>query len=290
MTIAKAGYGTILILLAMLLFPLTVAGQDVEKKGDPQVQPRQNLDAEGVAVDATLKRALEKSEADRVDLEKKYLEMTERERQAREQLGKLAAEKEALLKGCPPKEAGKETDAKPAAQAGKKKKVGRLKSVRKKEIETVALVSEENAKPETKIVKRRGKVKRSSAVAGKKPAATAGKSCGAKIGLSAVTKALKKGRDLSGKNLNGLNLAGMDFTGVNLSGACLVGADMGRSNFQEANLERADMTGANLRMASFRLANLNDVVLEKAVLDGAIWSDSRICLSGSVGKCRDVIQ
>lgn len=273
MVIAKAGFGSMLFFSAVLLMPLAVSAQDPGQVGGAAAQILLDDECECPKVDETLKPALDRSESDRADLEKKYREMTEKERQAREQVEKLTAEKAALLKGCPPKKSGRHP-----------------KAVRKKKVGTLASASAEKVNAGKKKVKRGGKVKRASA-AGKEAVATARKSCGAKISLVEVKKALlRKERSLAGKNLNGLNLTGMDLSSVNLSGACLIGTDLDRANLQEANLERADMSGANLRMASLRLANVNDIVLDGAVLDGAIWADSRICLGGSVGRCRDLIR
>lgn len=288
MAIAKTGCRLMLFFSAILMMPLIVFAQDPGQAGEATAQLLMDDECECPKVDENLKPAPGRSEPEMADLEKKYREMSEKERHAREQVEKLTAEKEALLKGCPPKTAEKAPDSRVVAPGRKKKAGSHLKPSRKNSVEKVASESKEKVKHGKNNTKRGPKVKRAAVVKGAVPL-TARKSCGARISLSEVKKVLQKERTLAGKNLNGLNLAGMDLSSVNLSGACLVGSDLDRANLQEANLERADVTGANLRMASLRLANVNDIILDGAVLDGAIWADSRTCLSGSVGRCRDII-
>lgn len=288
MEIVKKGFFAALLIF-MVIAPMPVFSQETEQPGGQLVEQQQTPAPEQKAVDETLRRALASSETDRADLEKKYRDLSEKERQIREQFDKLTAEKEALLKECPPKTAAREEDAKTTSQSKKKKGVGRHPRpvVKKKGTQEYS-----GAGGEGKTSKKRKLVanaKQRSSAGKVAVAPSASRSCGAKTSMVEVKRALQKGRNLSGKNLNGLKLAGMDLSSVNLSGACMVKTDLDRANLQEANLERADLAGANLRKASLLLANVNDVSLNGAVLDDAIWSDGRTCLSGSIGKCRDVI-
>lgn len=107
--------------------------------------------------------------------------------------------------------------------------------------------------------------------------------------------------DLQGANLDSANLNGANLFASNLSGASLMytnlsmanlsyvtfrQAKMKGSNLQHADLSYADFTGADLSYADFSGAKMLNVRLDKARLDNAIWVDGRICLAGSVGKCR----
>ena len=243
-------------------------------------------EAERAAVEQTLKKALEQSQAEKADLEKRLAGAAERERQAREQAERLAAEKAVLEKGCPPQSGEKGVDGAGKTEV-RKKAPHRKKAVRRAPVadrESIESAAAEGGAP----VKKPGKRAKKKRTSGSGKAATASvKASGPRLTMKQVKKLLSTTRDFSGKNLSGLNLTGLDFTGANLKGADLAGANLERADFQESNLERADISGANLRSASLRLANINAAKLDGAVLDGGIWSDGRTCPAGSIGVCRE---
>lgn len=71
------------------------------------------------------------------------------------------------------------------------------------------------------------------------------------------------------------NLVFANLEGTNLEGARLGGANLEGANLQRANLQDAILEGANLQRAE----------LEGANLQGAIWTNGKRCLPGSIGKC-----
>jgi uncharacterized protein YjbI with pentapeptide repeats len=108
------------------------------------------------------------------------------------------------------------------------------------------------------------------------------------------------GADLSDAVLNGLNLDRADLLGADLTNAqaravSLIGADLSggmlrRLDLRGANLTGANLTGANLTDANLTGANLTDAILTGADLTGALrtgatWTDGRVCVSPSVGRC-----
>jgi hypothetical protein len=103
------------------------------------------------------------------------------------------------------------------------------------------------------------------------------------------------GSDLTGANLSLSRLNSTDLSGSRLSEANLSQADLSYATFNLADLTRANLTGANLNFADLKEANLSgadlreanlaDAALEGARLDQAIWTDGRICASGSLGEC-----
>lgn len=249
------------------------------------VQPPDAAERERQAIEQTLRKTLQRSEAERMESDKRYREAVEREIQSQDQLKRLSAEKAALEKSCPPKQG--DENGKTAA-SGKKKKVGKARLTSRSKISRHSVVDSGNksAAKATKT-KKIAKNKRGSA---RKVASVVQKQCsGPKVSMAAVIKALAGDRNLSGKNLSRMNLLGMELTGAKLKGACLTEANLERADLAEADLERADLSGANMRKASLRLANINGAAFDGANLDGAIWTDSRICLAGSIGSCRDLI-
>jgi len=82
-------------------------------------------------------------------------------------------------------------------------------------------------------------------------------------------------------DLSYADLHGADLRGADLSGARLVGVDL-----READLTGSRLQGANLLYADLRGARLDDEALRDAALGQAIWTDGRLCASGSKGRCR----
>lgn len=93
--------------------------------------------------------------------------------------------------------------------------------------------------------------------------------------------ALLRGVDLKRGNLDYANLSSADLSGSSLVGASLVGA-----NFKAADLSNTDLSLADLSNADLTAANLVSAKLAGAVLDHAIWTDGRVCVAGSLGRCR----
>lgn len=114
------------------------------------------------------------------------------------------------------------------------------------------------------------------------------------------------GAALAGADLTGANLSNAQLPSGDLSGARLAGGDLAYVNLRSARLPRADLrgarlvgaaltaadlsgadlTGADLSYASLQSARLSGAVLSGARLDQAIWTDGRLCATGSVGGCR----
>jgi hypothetical protein len=235
-------------------------------------------------VEQTLRKALEKSEADKADLEKKLTDSAAREQQVRDESAKLAVEKDAIEKSCPKPAPA---TVKAATKQKKKKTVHKWWTSERRASDN--LTAGDGSAQKTARLKKTGKKKKKVGKTKKKAASTKKACTGPVISLADIRKALSGKRNLAGKNLSGLNLTGMALVGADLKGACLAKTNLERADLAEANLERADLSGANLRMASLRLANINAAKLDGAKLDNAIWIDSRICLDGSVGGCKDVI-
>ncbi|MDD2309382.1 MAG: pentapeptide repeat-containing protein [Desulfuromonadaceae bacterium] len=115
-----------------------------------------------------------------------------------------------------------------------------------------------------------------------------------------VERLLKKNAcvncDLLGANLHGANLRAADLRGADLRGANLRGADLSwaylseaklsGANLREADLSWADLRGANLNWANLSGANLNGAYLNGAYLSETMWTDGRLCKSGSIGMCK----
>lgn len=139
-----------------------------------------------------------------------------------------------------------------------------------------------------KIVVKRKKSRKKSA-AKKTIAPVAETSPGEKLTINQVVDILKTTRDLSGKNLSGLYLVGINLSKCNLKGVDLSHANLERADLGESDLERAELTGANLKMANLRLSGLIGANLERAIFDGAVWKDGRVCATGSVGQCRELV-
>ena len=243
--------------------------------------------SESLAIEHTLRKALERSEADKADLENRYKEVSARESKGREELSRLAAEKEAIEKACL-KPVDQEAKPKQKVKARKKNSSRKwwISGSATKDKAAYSEAASRKGPKSKKFVKSAGKKVNTT----KKGAAKQKKACrGAVVSMAEIKRALNGKRNLAGKNLTGMNLAGMSLVGVNLSGACLARTNLERADLAEANLERAEMAGANLNSASLRLANLNAAKLEGASLENAVWTDSRICLPGSIGSCRDII-
>lgn len=90
-----------------------------------------------------------------------------------------------------------------------------------------------------------------------------------------------RGVDLSGGNLSYTNFVQADLSGSRLRQAKLVGANLSGANLNETDLEGADLSYADLHGAS-----LVSVTLKSANLEHAIWTDGRVCATGSLGQCR----
>lgn len=113
------------------------------------------------------------------------------------------------------------------------------------------------------------------------------------------------GMDLRGQDLTGANLSNADLLGAKLSEAHLVGADLGYADLRRARLDRADLSGArltgamlqetvltdtrlagaDLSHADLRGARLDHADLTGAILSRTLWTDGRVCASGSIGTC-----
>jgi len=287
---------TLPVLLIIMAFYSALPGTALSeegggmKKASPAapVDPTGHSEVEDVVVkpvDQSASGSLTKTETDRAEFERKLIEAAAREQQMRDEVARLTAEKDAIEKACTAKEG---EDAKPKSP---------VKAKKKKSINKWWVTGDDTSKRKASSGSKAGKSSKSKktnkikTTKTKKPVQLESrKSCnGSPVSMDVVKKALKGDRKLAGKNLNGLNLAGMDFTRADLKGACLLRTNLERANLAEADLERADMSGANLDSASLRLANINAVKLDGASLAGTIWPDSRVCLEGSIGICRDVI-
>lgn len=111
--------------------------------------------------------------------------------------------------------------------------------------------------------------------------------CSGALTRGEVDRILETTRDFSGKNLNCLDLSGYDLRRANFTGATMIRTILSRASLDEANLERTDLSRAVAVRASFHLAGITGAVFDEAVLDGSLWTDRRICLSPSTGRCRD---
>ena len=70
------------------------------------------------------------------------------------------------------------------------------------------------------------------------------------------------------------------FYGANFKKANLVGAFL-----RNADLRFANLSGANLSSAELTGARLTDTNLKDTRLTGATWTNGKVCLKGSIGKC-----
>lgn len=113
------------------------------------------------------------------------------------------------------------------------------------------------------------------------------------------------GMDLRGADLSGALLRNTDLLGSRLEGARLVEADLSYAELQRTLLERADLRratiigaalqnavltdarldGADLSFVNLTGANIAGASFDGAILDRAVWTDGRICATGSVGTC-----
>ena len=103
----------------------------------------------------------------------------------------------------------------------------------------------------------------------------------ATLDSAVLTNANLFASDLSNASLMYTNLSLANLSFVNFSGANLKG-----SNMQRADLTQANFTGANLSYADFSNAKVDNVNFKDTILDNTIWVDGRVCLVGSIGKCK----
>ncbi|GAM09211.1 putative protein in mobD 3'region [Geobacter sp. OR-1] len=290
----RKSFGIVLYFAGLVVFMVlqAVAPQEIAAAGEapssgaPESEVKSPAGHEVNAVEQTLRRALDKSEADKADLEKKYQELSVRESQARAEAAKLSSEKEEIAKSCKTKETSGDA-AKPGIKKSKKRK-----SVHKWWASGGDADKNASASMPKKVSKLKQNVKYRKKKTGKAKKVASNKNIGCTgpvVSMSYITKAMAGKKNLAGKNLKGMQLVGMNLVGANLKGACLAKTNFERADLAEADLERSDLSGANLKRASLRLANINAAKLDGAILDNAIWTDSRICLEGSVGSCRDLI-
>lgn len=112
--------------------------------------------------------------------------------------------------------------------------------------------------------------------------------------LSLVGSELKgasiKNADLSGGNFESARMMKVDFSfsnmnnanfqNANLNNAVLVGVDLQSANLYSVSLRESDLSYADLRGAQLKNADLTNAIFSKA-----IWTDGKICATGSVGQC-----
>lgn len=104
---------------------------------------------------------------------------------------------------------------------------------------------------------------------------------GANLNSAVLRQAKLTATDLRGANLRYTDLSRADMSYAQLNRAVLLGA-----NLQGADLAEADLTDADLRFADLSGSRLVRTILNGARLSEAIWSDGKVCSSGSVGECR----
>jgi len=103
-------------------------------------------------------------------------------------------------------------------------------------------------------------------------------------------------RQMSGANFRLANIVNAHFDQVNLTGADFSRASLVNVRYQKSNLSAVDFRQSrvvnirfqqvNLQGSNFQGAHLTAVDFQGSDLSGAIWTDGRRCLPGSVGKCR----
>jgi hypothetical protein len=90
---------------------------------------------------------------------------------------------------------------------------------------------------------------------------------------------------LDGARLRDADLSYADLRRTRLDDADLRGAVLTGATLQAAVLARADLEAADLSYVNVLGADLVGARLDGAILDRAIWTDGRICATGSVGTC-----
>ncbi len=98
--------------------------------------------------------------------------------------------------------------------------------------------------------------------------------------------ALLRNAHLDRTHLEDAHLAGAILEYASARAAYLRNADLRGAKLTAVDLTGADLSGADLAGANLRYAVLKDTRLDGTRLDQAVWSDGRICTSGSVGACR----
>ncbi len=95
-----------------------------------------------------------------------------------------------------------------------------------------------------------------------------------------------RGADLSSALLEKADLSYGKLSNADLSQAKLRAARMVGAALDNATLVHSDLTGADLSQANLSGANLYGSHLQGTKLEGAVWTNGRVCLSGSIGHCR----
>lgn len=114
---------------------------------------------------------------------------------------------------------------------------------------------------------------------------------GARLNGAYLTGAGGSPANLSGTNLASASVTDVFLARADLHGASLANADLSRSvltraNLRGANLANALFVNADLRGADLTGAELTSVNWSGAILSDAIWTDGRVCATGSVGSCQ----
>ena len=113
------------------------------------------------------------------------------------------------------------------------------------------------------------------------------------LGLNAVWR----NAVLDSARLDSADLKGADFDSASLIGASLVGANLQATSLFNADFSGTDLRNADLRNAFMNLADFSGADLREADLrltefrgtrfDGALWTDGKICATGSIDQCRE---
>jgi uncharacterized protein YjbI with pentapeptide repeats len=109
---------------------------------------------------------------------------------------------------------------------------------------------------------------------------------GASLGGAILRSSNLREAVLNQANLSGADLSYANLESANLQGAIFSAANLNSAVLKQANLSAARLDGADLRYADLTGANLENAVLDLAWLDQATWTDGRICIAGSRGRCR----
>lgn len=111
---------------------------------------------------------------------------------------------------------------------------------------------------------------------------------GASLRNANLSRANLSGALLNTANLTAATLASANLTSANLTYANLFAADLFDANLTNANLSSANLTSAmeNAKSAGVNGTTLTGTIWTGVVLSGAIYTNSRICATPSIGACK----